>query len=100
MSKWADYLISAVRYDEDNNYITDLMVHKDNGDSVGSGSSLTRKKVVLLIEAGSTFMTIYKSDDRWKKGENVRIIKIDGVKYLRTDSNHTKKDNLGKLPEF
>lgn len=101
MSKWADYLISAVRYDPTHNYISDLMVRQDSEDSVGPSSIWTRNQVVSSIERGYTFVSIYKRrDGKWYKGEDVRVIEIDGVKYLRTDSNHTKQDNLGELPEF
>ena len=35
-----------------------------------------------------------------KKGEDVHIVKVDDEKFIRTDKNETKKDNLGNLPEF
>ena len=33
----------------------------------------------------------------WVVGEDVRVVDNE---YLRTDSNRTKADNLGKLPRF
>lgn len=39
MAKWADYGISAVRYDSDDQYIDQVKVHKDNGDTIEFMSS-------------------------------------------------------------
>jgi hypothetical protein len=56
---------------------------------------------VSRLDDGSTYMTIYKNPDgTWKKGAPVRVVKIDGDKYIRTDADNTKKDNLGALPRF
>jgi hypothetical protein len=33
----------------------------------------------------------------WVEGEDVRVV---DDKYLRTDANNTKEDNLGKLPRY
>lgn len=98
--KWADYLISKVRYDYDKSYITDLFVHKDNGDNVGAGQILSRERVIRLILGGTSFNTIYANNGKWINGAEVRIISVGDKKYLRTDSNRIKKDNLGELPEF
>ncbi len=45
------------------------------------------------------------TDPRWlgmptKGGAKVEIIRVKGIKYLRTDGNSTEADNLGELPEF
>lgn len=98
MSKWADYLISCCVHDGD--CIEKAGVHEDLGDSVGSKHLRKRNWIVDKLEKGDTFCTIYKgSDDEWKKGANVRIIVVDQEKYLRTDSNKRKCDNLGELPD-
>jgi len=100
MEKWADFLISAVRYNAQKTHIDKVRSHKDEGDNVGTGEETTREDIVRKIKEGKTFVTIYKSNDKWKKGEDVRIVDIDGQEYIRTDRNRTKKDNLGELPEF
>lgn len=75
--KWADYLISKVRYNDKHTHITHVYVHVDNGDTVGEGTSETRQWVVNKIDSGYTFYTIFKGDDgKWKKGQ----------KWLRTVS--------------
>ncbi|MBD3375764.1 DUF3892 domain-containing protein [candidate division KSB1 bacterium] len=101
MAKWADYCISAVRYDEDETHIDKVKVHEDKEDSIGSASEWTRSSVASKIDSGNTFVTITKnSDDKWNKGEDVHIIKVNEKKYIRTDANKKESDNLGDLPTF
>ncbi|MEI8388818.1 MAG: DUF3892 domain-containing protein [bacterium] len=103
MAKWADYLISKVRYVETatTKHIDSVFVHPDNDDSVGTGSDWKRTDVITKIDSGKTFCTITKnSDGNWNKGAKVEKVLIDGTYYLRTDANKTKKDNLGNLLEY
>ncbi|MEQ4539749.1 MAG: DUF3892 domain-containing protein [Billgrantia sp.] len=100
MAKWADYGISAVRYDSNDEYIDQVKVHKDNGDSIGAGETWSRKEVLSKMDDSKTFVTILKNDDKWKKGEDVHIITVEGRRFLRTDANKKSKDNLENLPRF
>lgn len=101
MAKWADYCISAVRYNTEHTHIDKVRVCPDLGDKLGNFSEIVRGDVVNAIERGNSFVTIYaNSDGNWKKGEDVRIIIVGGEKYLRTDANSKAADNLGNLPEF
>jgi hypothetical protein len=100
-NKWADYCISAVRYNSERMHIVKVMVHVDNGDTMGSEREWLRSEVVNAIENRKTFVTITKSGDgKWKKGEDVRVVTVSGPKYIRTDANSKASDNLGNLPEF
>jgi hypothetical protein len=98
--KWADYLISAVRYNDAETHIEKVKVRKDEGESVGQPSEWTRKKVIESLEAGYTFVTIFLKDGTWKKGAKVGIVEIGDEKFIRTDSDATKEDNLEDLPRF
>lgn len=100
MTKWADYCISRKRMNSLGTHIDKVMVHVDNGDTIGSESEWARSQVVKEIENTHTFVTIRKVDGKWQRGEDVRIIIVNGVKYIRTDSNNTEADNLGNLPDF
>lgn len=101
MTKWADYGISAVRYDNDEKHIDKVKVHKDNGDTIGLSEIWSRKEVLAKMDYNKTFVTILKADDgKWKKGQNVHIITVDGRRFLRTDANKKDKDNLENLPNF
>jgi len=38
--------------------------------------------------------------DKWKKGQRVYIIKVNGIEYIKTVDNGKEQDNLENLPEF
>ena len=100
-NKWADYGISRVRYNSERTHIVKVMVHAISGETIASGVEWTRSQVVSGIESGKTFVTILEgSNKKWNKGQPVRIIKVNGVKYIRTDENSKAADNLENLPEF
>jgi hypothetical protein len=101
MSKWADYGISAVKYNSAHTHIDKVRIHPDNGDTIGTGSEKNRTDIIAAIKKGSTFVTIFKgSDGKWKKGQPVYIIKVNGVEYIKTVDNGKAADNLENLPEF
>ncbi|MDX6288027.1 MAG: hypothetical protein QOG53_3512 [Frankiales bacterium] len=101
-SQWADYLISAVRYNAAETHIDKVRAHPDKGESVGSGTETSRTRIVSLLEAGTTFATIVwnSATKSWNYGAEVAIIAVAGEKYIRTDPDNTKSDNLGQLPRF
>ena len=99
--KWADYLISAVRYNAAETHIEKVRVHVDKGDKIGSASDWARSEVITRLEAGYSFVTIVLgSNDKWQLGATVQIVVIHGEKFIRTDADRTKEDNLGSLPRF
>ena len=101
MSKWADYAITAVSYDNDHDHIQQLEVREDLGSSLGSPTIESRQRVVNSIKRGNTYVTATEDEnDKWQKGDDVSIIRVNGVDYLRTDGNSRASDNLGELPEF
>ena len=101
MAKWAAYCTSAVRYNDEHTHIVKVKACEDKGDTLGDITEWARSDVVNAIDRGKSFVTIYKgSDGKYKKGEDVRIITVNTVKYIRTDANHKAADNLGNLPEF
>jgi hypothetical protein len=101
MDKSADYLISAVRYNQDGTHIDKVRCHADLGDKVGAAEEISRLTVVSRIDSESTFTTITKGPNgKYRRGADVRPVTIDGKRYIRTDPDRTKKDNLGELPRF
>ncbi len=99
MVKWADYLISAVRYKDD--IINAVLTRVDNdGDSVARATTIiSRQNLIHYLEQGKTFVTIYKNG-AWKKGEDISVHEVNGHKYVKTNPNNTQDDNLGKLGSF
>lgn len=101
MQKWADYLISAVRYNREHTHIVEVWVHEDNGSTVGIGSSWSRQRVIVSIKNGLSFFTIYKDrEGKWQRGQKVIVVNIFGVEYIKTTDNGKASDNLENLPEF
>lgn len=99
--KWADYLVSAVRYNTQRERIEKVKVHEDKGESIGNAKEWARKEVVAAITENSTFCTILRSNDnKWRRGEDIHVVVVGGEKFIRTDANAEKQDNLGELPEF
>jgi hypothetical protein len=102
MDKWADYLVSAVRYNFEHTRIQKVKVHKDDGgDKVPIPSEWIREQVVTYIRNGLTFITIVKnSAGKYTQGSEIHIVRVNGIDFLRTDLNQEDSDNLGSLPEF
>ena len=101
MSKWADYGISAVRYNAAHTHIDRVQVRPDNGETIGSYSECSRADIVAAIKKGTTYVTIFKdSDGKWKKGQPIFIIKVNEVEYIKTVDNDKAADNLENLPEL
>jgi Protein of unknown function (DUF3892) len=99
--KWADYLISAVRYNSAETHIDEVEVREDKGENAGLPSTWERSNVVSSLEGNYTFMTIVEnSNGRWDPGADVGIVTVGGTKYIRTDADATAADNLGELPGF
>jgi len=98
--KWADYCISQVQYNEKHTHIVKVMVHKDQGETIGGAEEWLREQVIKALNDNKTFVTIVKSDGKWSKGQEVRRVTINRTDYIRTDKNQTEADNLENLPEF
>jgi hypothetical protein len=102
MEQWADYLISAVRYEENLNskVISHFKIHRDNGDSVGEGLTWTMEEVLDAVQRGDKFLTIFKVNrGKWKKGKSVLITNPNAL-FVDPDSKKIMNDDLITIPEF
>ncbi|MGE4158829.1 MAG: DUF3892 domain-containing protein [Planctomycetota bacterium] len=101
MTKWADYAISAVRYNEKRTHIDKVQAYEDGDKGLGALVEFSREQVVAAIKNKTTFVTMFKNKDgKWSKGQPVFIIKINKVEYIKTVDNGSERDNLENLPEF
>ncbi|MBZ9570552.1 DUF3892 domain-containing protein [Methanobrevibacter sp. TMH8] len=100
MGKWADYCISAVRYNNKNTHIEYVEVRKDNGETIGSSETWKRADVLNKLNTGKTFCTIIFKENKWYEGADVIKVTIRGKEYIKTVNDGTEEDNLGKLPRF
>jgi hypothetical protein len=99
LSKWADYYISAVRCSIGSKHVGLLKVHQDTGGSIGPSELLLRNELIPSIEKGTTFVTIINTEENWFKESDVYIVEIDGLKFIRTDTQKIASDNIN-LPKF
>lgn len=100
-SKWADYGISAVRFNARHTHIDQVQVTQDQGDSFGPSSTARRDDVVSAIRRGVKFVTIFRSaTNQWNRGQPVFVDRINGIDFLKTVPNGKPIDNLDNLPEF
>ncbi len=93
-------MISGVQYNNEHTRIIQVKQHVDTGNGVGNPITVGRLAVVSNLKSGTTYVTIRKDGNSWKKGDNVIAYLLDGEYFIRTDGNKIKADNLGELPEF
>jgi len=98
MEKWADYLISQVRYTSDH-LISNAIRHKDTDQGITKGKPVDRLTIASDIKNGLLYITIYNQNNSWKKGHRIQTFSIGGTPYLRIDQNKVQLDFLGDLPE-
>jgi hypothetical protein len=93
-----DYYVSGVCKKETNysSFIDYVDVKENLYDK--SSSIWSRENVVNGIENGRVFFTMRLVNGSPSLGEEIHIITVDNVKYLRTDRNSERNDNLGSLP--
>ncbi|HMU43797.1 MAG TPA: hypothetical protein PKA80_10880 [Ignavibacteriaceae bacterium] len=101
MNKWADYLISAVRYaDQQQGYITYVKVHEDQTRKIGKGYTWNRDEIIEALTAGKSLMTIYKKETGdWIKGLVVNLIKKNGAVFI-SDTEESSTDHLSGVQKL
>ncbi len=101
MVKWAEYLISEVRYSPDHRRILQVKQHRDLDGEVSEGEIVDASVVASNLKKGKSYMTIHNgSSESWKRGEMIRGYITNGEYHIRTDKNKVNLDNLGLLNEF
>ncbi|OEJ98719.1 hypothetical protein A8C32_05845 [Flavivirga aquatica] len=98
----ARYRISGVRKDY-NNVITHYAFHTVNNKTISRASKKSKVDAIKLLEINEnsaiTWIWNY-STAYWKIGENVEVINGSNGKYLRSNPDNTKTDNLANLIDF
>ena len=91
----ADYYISKVLYQQNNQIIDKVMVYKSNGQSLSSPVEMLRNTLFQHLKLGRSFSTMVKGDDdKWKQQENVGIY----GRHLKVKNDSLSKDDLGNIP--
>jgi hypothetical protein len=99
--RWADYLISHVRYADGR--IAKVLAWSDLGAMIGHGRQMDRHRMLELLRQGTTFVTITRVDAdalHWRQAEEVRLVKVDGDEFIRVGPRPGQGDHLGELSRF
>ncbi|HTQ05321.1 MAG TPA: DUF3892 domain-containing protein [Polyangiaceae bacterium] len=99
MAKWADCVITRVRFNAARTHIDELEVHDDLDTSLGPARTESRFTVIANLRY-KTYITAPPSGESVRKGALVYTITISGNVYLKTYADGTTRDNLDNLPEF
>ena len=100
MQKWADYLISGVK-SESPSRIKLVEVHSDFGYMVCETTIFSRAEVITNMKSGVTFSTVFRTPmGKWRKGDDVHLVTINGEDYLRTDNQCIAQDQFDNVPEI
>ncbi len=101
MDKWADYLVSGVRTGPDQKRIDSIECHSDFGCVVCENLILSRTDLIVNMKKGRTYATVFRTAiGKWRKGQEVHLVNVEGEDFLRTDSNNVASDNFDNVPEF
>lgn len=102
MFRWADYLISMVKYDESKTRIVSVEVREDLGNAVSyKPEIISRESLLQRIEHKKRYMTVIEnSNGSWSKGKKVEVILVNEQKFLKTLNDGIAKDYLEGVPEF
>lgn len=101
MQKWADYLISGVKSIRGSNRISYAEVHSDFGCLVCETTVESREQVMANIKRGISYATVFRTTlGKWRRGEDVRVVTVNGEEYLRTDAKPEAGDNFNDAPEI
>jgi hypothetical protein len=101
MQKWADYLVSRVKSVTGSNLIRCVEVHSDFGCLVCETTIESRSEVISNIKHGVCYTTVFKTAmGKWRRGEDIRVVTVDGIEYLRTDAKPEAADNFNDVPEL
>ena len=99
------YWVSAVRYSDDHSRVEEVREHFDPGQHwwrriLGVTSEATRETVLSRTQAGGSYSTMHSYGRTWKAGDKIRIVSVDGQRFLRVDSQSKPSDYLGDIPQF
>jgi hypothetical protein len=96
----AEYGISRARRGAGGKRIAKVAIRKVALGAYGVATEMATLDVISLLESGCVVKTITRPFGRWVRGATVRVVTVDGEKYIRTDAHSIPGDNLGNLPSL
>lgn len=100
MSDWADYIITAVRYD--GTKIDTVKRRRERDGELSDAVEIPRVAVAHDLEYDVSYCTAIRDQDtgQWKRGDDVEAFEQNGELFIRTEEGEDPADNLEGLPEF
>jgi len=98
----AKFRISGVWKNSDN-VITHYAFHTVGESSISRATKKTKADAIRLLETSGNTATTWiwnYNTSGWSIGENVEVVNGQDGKYLRSNPNERKTDNLGHLIDF
>jgi len=99
MSDWANYIITAVRYE--GSRIEKVKRRRESGGDLSEPIEVPREAVAQDLEFDVSYCTAIRNEDgEWERGDDVEAFEFDGELFIRTEEGENKADNLEGLPEY
>ena len=74
-------------------------VRSGPGARLGDREVWGREQVVAALLLGARLVTMREAPGGgWTRGEDVRLVEVDGGLFVRVDGNGVEGDQLGELP--
>jgi len=96
------FRISGV-WKNSSNVITNYAVHSVHADGITRAAKTTKYQAIALVEGDGNVVTTWiwnYSTMGWTIGEKVNVVNGQNGKYLRSNPDNQKTDNLGHLIDF
>lgn len=101
MKWWASLGITKARFDAERKYVTKVELYKINDGAVQDKSTVSRERIVELMEMGFFAVTISEKPDGGIKILNpIHLCETMGETFIRVDDEAEPRDQLGRLPEI
>jgi hypothetical protein len=106
ISKWANYVITGVRYDRSvyshGTKVASVEVRMDLGGRLGFPEVWSRPHILEAIRMDhETFETALPAGrDSWQRGAHLQIVRVHGMDYLRVNRAEVACDDLGRTVDF
>ncbi|MDA0756427.1 MAG: hypothetical protein O3C04_03440 [Crenarchaeota archaeon] len=99
MTKWADFVVSAIKKGPGLSNISHVQIHEETEHGFGHPELIGKYQLASKIKKGISFVTVHKKDENeWSVGEVIRTYIKNGEVYIRADDNKVDGDNLGHMP--
>jgi len=85
------------------NVITHYAIHTVSSNGTSRANKTTKTQAISLVENSSNIVTTWVwnyNSPGWAEGEKVYVVNGSSGKYLRSNPDNQKTDNLGHLIDF